>query len=769
MSQALCRVKLGLALGAASWTLAASQVEAQEGAQAESGAANSGLAEIIVTAERRSENLNDVGLSIVAATGDELQSRGVASTADLVKIVPGLTYTETPYGTGVLTLRGIGFYESSLAASSPVATYIDEIPIPYPRMAAGTTLDVERVEVLKGPQGTLYGQNTTGGLINYIAAKPTSSFAGGINASIGRFMETDVEAFVSGPLGDTLGARVAIRSRQSDGWQKSATRLDDDLGAAHMLMGRLLVDWKPSDRLSLEFNANGFIDKSDTQAGQAIGLFPGVPAAVQPQELTGVLIPKGSNRLADWGADKDFDKDNDYYQLAMKGVFAVSDAMDLISITAYQKYTQDQLVDADGSALETADVTQDGYIKSFSQELRVQGEAGPVKYVLGGNYSHDKIYDNTVFVVGDSSLAVGVPGLPIRFSRTWSYQTAKTWAAFGGVDLKLADSVTVQGSLRYTEQKRDFTGCIGDNGDGQWATLFSVVYGATILPGGCTTLNPFTGVIGPVSDTLNEDNWAWRVNVNFEPTPDVLLYAGVSRGYKAGSFPTVGGVVSVQYAPATQESVLAYEAGAKLTLADRRLQLNGAVFYYDYSDKQFRGKILDSFFGSIERLYNVPKSRVVGAELQVMAVPLEGLKLDANLSIQDSKIKSDFAGLTPIGTPTNLKGESFEFTPKLAMSGGFTYDRPVSDGINGFFGMNATHQSKSHAGYGGLPLFRIDAYTLVDARLGARDADDRWNAQLWVRNLFNQYYITNANYLGEFAYRLAGRPRTYGVSLGYRF
>src|SRR5690606_30442300 len=151
------------------------------------------------------------------------------------------------------------------------------------------TLDIERVEVLKGPQGTLFGQNTTGGLINYVSARPTSTPEFGLNASFGRFLETDVEGFASGPIADGLNARLALRTRHSQGWQQSATR-DDDLGATHVTMGRLLVDWEAAPGLDFELNVNGFLDRSDTQAGQAIGLYPAIPAAVTPAELAATLI-----------------------------------------------------------------------------------------------------------------------------------------------------------------------------------------------------------------------------------------------------------------------------------------------------------------------------------------------------------------------------------------------------------------------------------------------------------------------------------------------
>ena len=746
-------------------------------AWAQSGAGSAsrdvGIGDIVVTAQRRSEKLNDVGISVVAASGDSLLAKGVASTADLTKIVPGLTATETPYGTPVLTLRGVGFYESSLAASSPVAAYVDEIPLPYTRMALGTSLDIQRVEVLKGPQGTLYGQNSTGGAINFIVNKPTDEFKAGFDASLGRFMDTDVQGFISGPLSNTVRARLAVRTHQSGDWQKSVSR-DDTTGSTHVTMGRMLIDWQASEALTFELNLNGFIDKSDSQALAATSFQPNNPQAVQPEELAAVFTPPGDNRLADWDADKNFRRNNWYYQAALKTTFATGDSADVIAITAYQHFKQDQFVDSDGTNAEAVGSTQDGYVKSFSQELRLQGQAGRLKYVLGGNYSYDRIYDNTLYIIRHGSQAHGLDalGLDIGIGRTHSRQSAKTYAGFGNLDYELTSGLNLQAGIRYTKQTRKFEGCLGDPGPiggGKWANLFSYIYGTTIPVGGCTTLNPATGFIGMERDSSSEDNISWRGAINYKPSPGTLLYASVAQGYKQGSFPTVGGNSSTQYTPAKQEGILAYEIGTKLSLLDRHLQLNGALFYYDYSDKQLRGKVSDIIFGTIEQLFNIPKSQVKGAELQIIAAPVTGLTLEGNLTYSDSKVKSDFPSLTPIGVATNLKGESFELTPKWAANASVNYDAPISDTINGFAGVDVNYQGRTHAGYGGDPLFTIDPYTLIDLRIGIHARDDAWRGQLWIRNLTDKYYWTNANYLGEFTYRQTGRPRTYGVSVSYRF
>lgn len=279
--------------------------------------AESGIGDIIVTAQKREQALNDVPLSITAASGEKLQDQGITDVADLGKIVPGFNYTESAFATPVYTLRGIGFYDTSLAAKPTVSIYQDQVAIPFSIMTRGATLDLERVEVLKGPQGTLFGSNATGGAINYIAAKPTTTFKAGLDASIARFGEVTAGGFVSGPISDTISARVAVRTEQGGAWQRSYTR-DDKLGDRNFTTGRLLVDFEPSDALRFELNLNGFIDKSDGQAAQLIGVVPlGNPA--RAGESYSYPIAPLNNRAADWTPGQDPKRDDWYYQASLRG------------------------------------------------------------------------------------------------------------------------------------------------------------------------------------------------------------------------------------------------------------------------------------------------------------------------------------------------------------------------------------------------------------------------------------------------------------------
>jgi len=210
---------------------------------ATSTVAPAALDEIIVTAQKRAQSINDVGMAINAVNDEALRQQGIRDVGDLVKIEPSFTVSQAQYGTPVYSVRGVGYNEASLAASPAVSVYVDEVPFAYPALTKGATLDISRVEVLKGPQGTLYGQNATGGAINYIAAKPTDAFEAGVEATYARFDYKDLNAFVSGPLSKDVRARFAFDVTNGGAWQESYTR-HDTIGATRQGKARILLDWK---------------------------------------------------------------------------------------------------------------------------------------------------------------------------------------------------------------------------------------------------------------------------------------------------------------------------------------------------------------------------------------------------------------------------------------------------------------------------------------------------------------------------------------------
>ena len=760
-------------------TLIAGAAQAQQAASTSEG----GVPEIIVTAQKREENVNSVPMSITAATGEQLRRSGVREVRDLVKIAPGFSFADSYVGSPIYTLRGIGFSDISLGGRSTVSLYADQAPIPFAIESRGVNLDLERVEILKGPQGTLFGQNATGGAINFIAAKPTKSFAAGLDASYGTFNASDISGFVSGPLSDTLGGRLAVQSIKSDPWQRSYTTGAKN-GADEVQNGRLTLAWDPTSKVKVQFNINGSVDKSDVQAGQLIAITPSVPAAVGfiPGLVTYPLSPANA-RAADFNPGDDYGKNNRFLQATAKIDYTVSDSLTLTALTSVSHFKQDQLQDIDGTALSNLNRHTRGKIESFSQEFRIAGDLNTkTHYTLGVSYADDDVREasNNILVESTQSLLFTGFGLPVFSNFVDSNnQKSQTTAVFVSADYAVSDAVKLYGGARYTRSDNTFSGCTADSGDGNAASILGPLWNMfrpalslqpnpPIANGGCVTASA-TYVPGLVVDSLNETNVSWRVGAEWKPRERTLVYANISKGYKAGGFPSLGATAASQYLPATQESVIAYETGFKTTTADRKIHLDGAIFYYDYQDKQILGRVLDPLFGPLLQMINVPKSKVAGAELQVSWFPIEGLTLAAGGSYVDSEVLDGFINYNPDGVLSNLGGEAFPNTPKWQFVSDVNYSWPVNDQLKAFVGGGATHQDKTNSQLGELPTLNVKAYTLIDLRAGVESQDGVWRLSAWGRNVGDAYYWTTANRNLDTTVRLTGRPATYGASLSYRF
>lgn len=311
--------------------------------------------EIIVTANKREQNINDVGLTITALSSESIADRKITSLADVAAAVPGLAYSPSTTNTPIFTLRGVGFNESSLGVYPAVSVYADEVPMPFPVTASHAAYDLERIEVLKGPQGTLFGQNSTGGAINYIVAKPTESFEAGGDIGYGRFNTIEGNAYISGPLGNTVAARLAVTGLNSDDWQKSNSRPNDTNGKQSYVAGRLLLDFKPSDGLRFSLNLNGWRDKSDPQAQQMVAVRPQVPAIATATNLAGLASAQFSPRnarAADWSTGVGEPRgDRKFYQASLRMDADVTDDITFTSLTSYNDYKQTQATDGDGLPL----------------------------------------------------------------------------------------------------------------------------------------------------------------------------------------------------------------------------------------------------------------------------------------------------------------------------------------------------------------------------------------------------------------------------------
>lgn len=769
---------------AALTTLAYAGASAAQDAVAEASGAYA-ADEIIVTAQKRAERLRDVPMSINAATGDQLVSLGITNTDQLQKLVPGFTAGQTVYGLPVYFIRGIGFNDTTLGVSPGVSVYVDQHPLPFSAMSRGAILDLERVEVLKGPQGTLFGQNSTGGAINYIAAKPTNALSAGADLSYGRFNEINGEAFISGPLSDTLSARLAVRAEHRGNWQKGYT-IDQSNGKRRFLNGRLILDWAPTETVRVELMASGWSDKSDTQQPQTVAYTPlvtGPMARPVPFPLADFPTAPRDARKAAWDDGLDLSRDDHLYQFAGRLEVDLSDAVTLTSLTSYANYSQNIPMDLDGTTYASGVTNGTGDVETFSQEIRLNGTVGSgLNWMVGGNYQKDRVDERLIF---DPLITSGTAVGPFAFDSFFldNDQKITSKSIFASIDFPLTQALTFQGSVRYTDQDRSYEGCVRDDGNGQIAAalgfLGTLISGTpqVIAAGGCGTLSPTGTALDIVDGDLNEDNVSWRGSLNWKLSDDDLLYANVTKGYKSGSFPTLPASTSSQLAPVSQESVLAYEVGAKLGFGPA-FQVETAAFYYDYQDKQLVGFLVDPTFGPLPSLVPIPKTKVKGAELTLTARPTSGLTLTASGTYLDTNIDRNPAVPTgPFGTPADFRGQRFPYTPKWQGTFDAQYRFPVSSDLEAFLGGSVTARSSTtgallsgDASVAALEeLLHIDGYTLVDLRTGVESTDGRWRIELWGRNVADKFYVTGVTRNSDFTTRFTGMPATYGVTLRYRF
>jgi len=748
--------------------------------------------EIIVTAEKRSERLRDVPMSVTAVTGSQLQDQGVTSPADLAKVVPGFTFTESTYGAPVYTLRGIGTYDEAMAISPAVGVYSDQIPLPFARMTEGVSLDLQRVEVLKGPQGTLFGENSTGGAVNYIPNRPTDHFAAGGSVTYGRFDETDAEGYVSGPVIDTVNARLAVRTEQRGDWQYNYAD-GDTLGQRHFTTGRLLIDFTPSDTLKWSLNLNGWFDKSDVQAMQKVGYAPLSGTVAHPQypgspgypdlqaQLQAFPNAPANDRAAAWDPGEDMRRDDNFYQVGIRGDWQVSDHVTVTSLTGYSHLSVMTPADSDGTTLPDIHDLVFGNVESFTQELRAAGQAGAkdrLKWMIGANYEHDSSDDNQFIGLRGSNSGIG----PFRFTGLYNLnqQHVDTEAVFGSIDYTVLDTVTLQGSVRYTNQTRKFFGGLKDDGSGDLAAAFGFLSSAlsgsptVIPPGGFVTLDPTTNkpLTNGLFGNLNQDNVSWKVGPSWKPTDDVLLYLNAAKGYKAGAFGTLPVIRPAQDLPVVQESVLAYEVGFKAAALSHRVELSGAAFHYDYDNKQLLAStFVGAPFGTLPALVNIPRSRIEGAELDATVRPFRNFTLQVGGTYIDSKVLGSYVISSPVGggaaNTIDIGGEAFPATPKWQLDANAEYDHPIGGDWTGFVGAGSTYQSTAQATFGDIPALQLPSYDLLDLRVGANKQN--LHVELWGRNITDRYYLIHAFRSTDTITRSTGFPATYGITIRATF
>lgn len=747
-----------------------------------------GIEEVVVTAQKRSESAQDVGISITAFTGETLSQKGVLTAEDMAALTPGLVVTQNA-ATGVptYTIRGVGFNDYSTAASSTVGLYVDEVSIPYTVASRGAVFDVERVEVLKGPQGDLYGRNTTAGQINFISRKPTKEFESALRLGYGSYQAADLEGYVSGPFSDSAQGRLSVKvTNWGQGWQKSVTRPGDRLGKKDVVALRGQVNLDFAEGSSLLLNAHYVKDKSENTAATAYrGTAIGLPTDTSLPTIGTPSYSLGDNEAADWSDGVYYPKrDNE-----LKGFSGTLNwdfgPVSLTSITAYDKFTRSEGNDWDGSAIRDSSNLNVTDLKVFSQEVRLASNGdGPLSWIVGGYYSDDKMNEAYNYFMEDSffSLALGIQTLATRYE-----QKTKSAAAFGHVEWAFNDQWKLVSGLRFTHEKREFTGCTYDTGDGTLAgALNNIITPFLIAPnglpvpgpvaaGGCGVYNdvvgtPNYGEYAVFSDQIGADRVMWKLGINYEPADDILLFAGISSGFKSGGFNGANANTHSQIVPYRAETLLAYEAGIKSTLADRKLRLNASVFFYDYKNKQ-ESDFFVTFVGNIGGIANVPKSEIKGLDFDLAYAPVDGLTLSLGAVYLDAKIK-EWSAVSPTSAYPNVvlsdqAGRRLGNAPRWQGNAAAEYTWEVGNGLSARVGADYNYRGATSAPN----LFQAtESYGVANAHVGLAAADDRWEVVATIHNLADEYYYPSAFLGGNGPYvRSLGMPRYYSVSANFKF
>lgn len=779
------------------------------------------LPDIVVTAQRRKEGVESIPLSVQVLNGERLSADHITDMAEVAAQVPGFTMARSLRGPPIFTLRGIGFNSQNMSATSPVGFYIDDVALAYPVMTEGTLFDLERVEVIKGPQGTLFGRNTTAGLVNSITRKPTRTTEGYLTLSGGSYESYGAQGALGGPLTSTLSARLAFNAERADkGWQKSVTR-GDRLGRKNKMAARLSLMWTPGEGAELLLTGNWWRDRSDTQAPQSFHIYPqglvqagltdpadwpaGLAMLGLPADLIDQSFHPTNAAQANWAVDQlswggttggrnympgplDFRRDNDFRSLALHGTFQLNDHLKLDTLSSHVLFHRNEVMDNAGWAYENTITRGGGRIESTVQEARLLGEQRDINWVLGASYTVDRVSDRDEIWAGTVSLlqifriaaaqnaAAAGAGLTeqedalfgFRDYANSSYQISRSAAFHGQAAYRLSSSVGLTLGLRYTVDNIRFAGCSRDMGDNGLAATVNAFWNglAHVTPGGCTTFLSDMSQ-GLYRDRLKQDNLSSRLAFDWRVAPETMVYASVVRGFKSGTFPNIEGNFAVQYVPARQEKVWTFEAGVKARPVSW-LNMDVTAFYSDYSNKQMFGAIEDPIFGALTRVLNIPRSEIAGLESSFALRPAPRFLMEANMTWLHSRVKK-YAGLDDFGQPHDFAGSSFVYTPHFQVNGRIEQGIMLPSDWQGKASLSWRYSSTQNGDFNATPFYLLKSYHVLDASLSVQSPESRYQLTAFVKNLTDSYYWNAVHLQADSYERYAAMPRTWGLVLTRNF
>jgi iron complex outermembrane receptor protein len=728
-----------------------------------------GLEEVVVTAQKREQSMQDIGISVTAFTGNQIRELGFTSSTDIVTMTPGLNYT-TPNAEGSqinFFLRGVGLNDFTDANENPVAVYVDDV---YRGAMGGLSFqlfDIDRVEVLRGPQGTLYGRNTTGGLISFVSVKPSEELDGYAQLSAGENSEIGFEGAIGGPITDSLLGRLSVSTNKYDPYVKN--RIGQDYSGLDAQAARLQLKWLINDKVDLLLSGN--YSKNDAHVGAwqhqstkfaADGVTP--TALPRDEDYWGTCPGCDVFGYVDTDGDVwagDYDRKGKVYVKSQGGAatlnWQLSDSLTFTSITAYQEVKRNQEEDTDAGPVPLAPsfpATTD----QFTQEFRLNGGNGDTTNWTAGVF----YYDNEVH----ATYTLDALALDYVYLDTDMKQTTESLAFYGQYEYSFTPQWKLIAGLRYAndEKKINYKG-YDESG------IFAAETAAGNIP--LTPTRPYPSstfiynqqTVGPKAKQT-DDPITGKLELDFSPTDDMLLYASYSRGSKVAGFNTgfldetgIFASNTPSTIPFKEENLNAYEVGFKSTMADNRVRLNGAMFYYDYSDVQtFRFELLNQIIFNTDAEY-------WGGELELVTTPLEGMDLMLGAAYLDTTVKDvpDYTGVERDRTAVSA--------PDWSVSAALRYEWGMFDGTMSALA-SYNYQGETYFDIQNPSVAREDDYSVTNLRVEWVSPEQTYTLSAFVDNVFDEEYLvytfdfTSSFGLNQQAY---GKPRWAGVSARYSF
>jgi iron complex outermembrane receptor protein len=786
------------------------------------------LSEIIVTAQKREQNIQDVPISVIAISAQQIKDAGITDIKNLQNLTPGLTVTSTTSENSTTArIRGIGTVGDNPGLESSVGVVIDGVYRPRNGVGFGDLGELEQIEILEGPQGELFGKNNDAGVINITTKRPSMTFGVTAEATVGNYNDREINASVTGPVSDISAARFYVGYQKRDGF----LNLDDGLGPYtaentdnrnyYTMRGQYLIT--PSDAVNFLVIADyskrnesccGAVPVAD---GPFSGLVNGLTGGPVGNSI-GIANPPLSplNYLA-W-ANQPITQ-----QIRDTGISGELNwdlgAAKLTSITAWRDNTIVAGNDLDYTGLDIiqspGNEGNETDFKQASEEIRLAGRSGPLDWLVGAFYANEILTYNTaiyagnafdLYVGGLASASVGtpnpglIPGLTneppgstfipgVSGQADFFHQTSKSYAFFTNETYNITQGLDLTAGLRFTAEKKTTSSNYVDPDDGSGCGKLLQAGGAA-LPGteslfllgyGCSTVfNPFFAGQS-TSQSLSEGNVSGTVKLSYHFTQDVMAYASWANGYKAGGFNLArvtsatgpeGALTPDFDTEFPRETVESYEIGLKSLMADRTLRINASIF-----DQQYTNFQLNTFTGIQFVVSSIRRVESKGAELDTSwATPLSGLSLSAGVTYAFTNI-TEFGDSLPLFAPNqattlNRENDRLSFAPLWSGVAGASYTVPISSALQFRASASDKYSSSYNTGSDLDPRKIQGGYGILDARLGLGSPDGKWTVELWSSNLANKGFYQVA-FDAPFQYNqidaFLGDPRTFGITARTKF